>query len=378
MKIITYYLPQFHEISENNEWWGKGFTEWVNVKKAKPLFEGHVQPRIPLNNNYYDLSEYETLKWQIGLAKKYHIWGFCFYHYWFGSKLLLQKPMEMLLEHKELDFPFCISWANENWTNQWVSKDPQILVEQEYGDQTEWKRHFEYLLPFFKDSRYIKHDNKPVVVIYKPGNFPAINDMIEYWENLAKDAGFSGICFMSQVSYQMDRSPSSYKKMSYLLAYEPSAEFVRRTESKSTAIKELKAGIKKIAGKLGIELEGKKLGGLTKFDYREICECITSREPQDDREVPGFFKNWDNTPRKGIKGTVLTNVSSDIFKEYLQKQVQRNKEIYHKDFMFFFAWNEWAEGGFLEPDEADGYQYLEAIDEVLKELDEIPERDYCL
>ena len=215
-------------------------------------------------------------------------------------------------------------------------------------------------------------------MIYKPGNFPAINDMIEYWENLAKDAGFSGICFMSQVSYQMDRSPSSYKKMSYLLAYEPSAEFVRRTESKSTAIKELKAGIKKIAGKLGIELEGKKLGGLTKFDYREICECITSREPQDDREVPGFFKNWDNTPRKGIKGTVLTNVSSDIFKEYLQKQVQRNKEIYHKDFMFFFAWNEWAEGGFLEPDEADGYQYLEAIDEVLKELDEIPERDYCL
>ena len=160
MKIIAFYLPQFHEIPENNEWWGKGFTEWVNVKKAQKLFDGHNQPREPLNDNYYDLKDNSVMDWQISIAKKYGVYGFCFYHYWFNGHLLLQKPVEAFLSNKKQDMPFCICWANEHWTNAWVSKANKVLIEQEYGKEEDWKEHFDYLLPFFKDDRYIKNNGE--------------------------------------------------------------------------------------------------------------------------------------------------------------------------------------------------------------------------
>ena len=163
MKIIAFYLPQYHEIPENNKWWGKGFTEWVNVKKAHPLFEGHYQPRVPLNKNYYNLLDEEVQKWQVSLAKKYGIYGFCFYHYWFDGHLLLEKPVEQWLKNRDLDLPFCICWANENWTQAWVSKESTVLIAQKYGDKEMWRRHFEYLLPYFKDTRYIKENGRPLM-----------------------------------------------------------------------------------------------------------------------------------------------------------------------------------------------------------------------
>ena len=154
MKIIAFYLPQFHNIPENDEWWGNGFTEWTNVKKAKPIFEGHQQPKVPLNNNYYNLLDDNVKVWQADLAKKYGVYGFCYYHYWFNGKMLLEKPMEQMLENKEVDIPFCISWANEPWTKAWVGDEKKMLIAQEYGQEEEWKEHFMYLLPFFKDERY--------------------------------------------------------------------------------------------------------------------------------------------------------------------------------------------------------------------------------
>lgn len=149
MKVIAFYLPQFHNIPENNEWWGDGFTEWVNVMKAKPLFEGHVQPKVPLNNNYYDLLDDGVKIWQAETAKKYGIYGFCYYHYWFNGKLLLEKPMEQMLKNHKIDIPFCICWANEAWTKAWVNST-QTLIPQKYGNKDDWKKHFEYLLPFSK------------------------------------------------------------------------------------------------------------------------------------------------------------------------------------------------------------------------------------
>lgn len=157
MKVIAFYLPQFHETPENNEWWGQGFTEWNNMKAAKPLFEGHNQPRIPLNNNYYNLLDEKTLEWQTKIAREHGVYGFCCYHYWFGSKMLLEKPMEIYLKDKNCDLPFCFCWANETWTNAWAAEtesDRKTLIKQEYGDKEEWERHFQYLLPFFKDERY--------------------------------------------------------------------------------------------------------------------------------------------------------------------------------------------------------------------------------
>lgn len=163
MKILALYLPQFHAIPENDEWWGKGFTEWVNVKKARPLFEGHYQPRIPLNENYYNLLDNSVKKWQIDLAKEHGIYGFCVYHYWFCGKKLLEKPMEQYLADKSLDFPFCFCWANEHWSNAWVSGENKILMAQNFEDREDWDNHFYYMLPFFQDERYIKRRRKTFV-----------------------------------------------------------------------------------------------------------------------------------------------------------------------------------------------------------------------
>ena len=198
MKILAYYLPQFHEVKENNEWWGKGFTEWTNVKKAKKLFEEHNQPRIPLNNNFYDLSEIQSLKWQVSLAKEYGIYGFCMYHYWFNGKLLLEKPVEMFLNNKDLDLPFCFSWANEPWTNGWVSDDNKLLIYHDNSDPNDWVEHYQYFSNFFKDSRYIKIDNKPVLVLYFPTILSHLKEMCECWNELAKKDGFDGIYLMYQ------------------------------------------------------------------------------------------------------------------------------------------------------------------------------------
>ena len=153
MKIIAFYLPQFHNIPENDEWWGDGFTEWVNVKAAKPLFEGHQQPKVPLNDNYYNLLDDNVKIWQAKIAKEHGVYGFCYYHYWFSGKMLLEKPMEQMLKNKAVDIPFCISWANETWTKAWVNDEKKVLILQKYGEKDEWKQHFDYLLPFFKDDR---------------------------------------------------------------------------------------------------------------------------------------------------------------------------------------------------------------------------------
>lgn len=374
MKLIAFYLPQFHSIPENDKWWGAGFTEWVNVKKARPLFDGHCQPRIPYDNNYYNLLDVDTLRWQTRLAKKNHIWGFCFYHYWFGEKLLLGKPMELFLENKDIDMPFCISWANENWTNQWVSNSPQILIRQEYGDEREWERHFKYLLPFFRDDRYIKNQNKPIVVIYKPTNFERINEMLECWDTLAIKNGFSGVSAISQISYEAKDKSEYFVKMDYLLEYQPTDIFIGKTRTKNVFVRQIKSIIKKMALGMGIDLEGKKISaGLVKYNYADIWKKVLEKGPESEQSVPGCFVDWDNTPRKGNKGTVLVDASPTLFKEYFLQQVKHCKSDYQKDFMFIFAWNEWAEGGYLEPDEAYQEGYLTAIKETLEELGEVPD-----
>ena len=169
VKIIPFYLPQFHEIPENNKWWGEGFTEWTNVRKAKPLFEGHRQPKIPLDNNYYNLMDDNVKIWQAKIAKEHGIFGFCYYHYWFkNGRKLLEKPAEQMLQNQEIDIPFCFCWANENWSKNWDGGNREVIMEQHYGGKQDWEMHFQYLLPFFRDKRYITVHGKPIFVIYKP------------------------------------------------------------------------------------------------------------------------------------------------------------------------------------------------------------------
>lgn len=201
IKTIAFYLPQYHAIPENDKFWGKGFTEWVNTKKATPLFEGHYQPKVPLNENYYNLLDDDVKIWQANLAKKYGVFGFCYYHYWFkDGKKLLEKPLEQMLQNKDVDIPFCMSWANENWSKRWDGGNQEIIAEQDYGTEDDWKKHLLYMVQFFKDERYITLNGDPVFLIYKPEEIPDLHRMVTYWQSEIKKFGFNRICLMIQNS----------------------------------------------------------------------------------------------------------------------------------------------------------------------------------
>lgn len=375
MKVIAYYLPQFHEIPENNEWWGEGFTEWTNVKKARPLFEGHAQPRVPLNDNYYDLSHKETMRWQIDLAHQYGVYGFCFYHYWFNGKMLLEKPAEYLLADKTLDMHFCFSWANEPWTNGWVSDKANVLMPQRYGGKPEWKAHFDYLLPFFKDDRYIKHDGKPLFVLYKPDVVPNLNEMLDYYQELAKEAGLPGISFAYQQLYLNEWKMPDDSRFDLNIHFEPIYAFRDLTYNKHRVLRKIKRNISRfLEMHTHINIERVSVTkGLVTPDYDEIWKLILKREPTSSKDVPGAFTDWDNTPRRGMNGKIYMGACPEKFKQYFSNQVKRARNVYHQDMIFVYAWNEWAEGGYLEPDERFKYGYLEAIRSGLLENNEFPE-----
>ncbi len=341
IKIFALYLPQYHQIPENNEWWGNGFTEWTNVKKAKPLFNGHNQPRVPLDNNYYNLLEDHTFEWQIKLAKEYGIDAFCFYHYWFNGKLLLEKPLNNYLINKKLDFPFFFSWANEPWARTWDGRDTELLMPQRYGGDPDIINHFKYVLPFFQDKRYVKIGNKPIFVLYRANSITYLEDMISIWNSLAKQNGFDGVFFIESLTiYQNDKLSNNTDACFY---FEPMWSniqngFIERLFMKFTA----------------------KFFAPRKRSYHTSMKRIINKEQLTSNRYAGFFVDWDNTPRKGYKGLVYKNTSVKVFESYFRKQIIKMKQK-KCPFVFINAWNEWGEGTYLEPDTANGYSFLEAI-----------------
>ena len=387
MKIIAFYLPQFHDIPENDEWWGKGFTEWVNVKKARPLYKGHEQPRIPLNNNYYNLLDDDVKVWQAKLAKKYGIYGFCYYHYWFGGKLLLEKPMEQMLANPDIDILFCISWANEPWTKAWVN-EKKVLIPQFYGGKKEWKEHFEYLLKFFKDERYIKEDGKPLLVIYRAEVIECLNDMLDYWNKLAKENGFNGMVYAYQ-NITFDLIPGKDdSRFKYNIEFQPSYAWNDMNNVSTLKKSGVWNSLRNIRRDFFLWLEKKMGFDVAKYfeysrkekekvlttSYDEAWKAILEHVPSNEKCVPGAFVGWDNTPRKGYRGQVYFGDDPKKFHRYMSEQIKRAKDVYHKDMIFMYAWNEWAEGGYLEPDVRFGYSNLEAIKDALIENGEFPIR----
>ena len=387
MKIIAFYLPQFHDIPENDEWWGKGFTEWVNVKKARPLYKGHEQPRIPLNNNYYNLLDDDVKVWQAKLAKKYGIYGFCYYHYWFGGKLLLEKPMEQMLANPDIDIPFCISWANEPWTKAWVN-EKKVLIPQFYGGKKEWKEHFEYLLKFFKDERYIKEDGKPLLVIYRAEVIECLNDMLDYWNKLAKENGFNGMVYAYQ-NITFDLIPGKDdSRFKYNIEFQPSYAWNDMNNVSTLKKSGVWNSLRNIRRDIFLWLEKKMGFDVAKYfeysrkekekvlttSYDEAWKAILEHVPSNEKCVPGAFVGWDNTPRKGYRGQVYFGDDPKKFHRYMSEQIKRAKDVYHKDMIFMYAWNEWAEGGYLEPYVRFGYSNLEAIKDALIENGEFPIR----
>lgn len=374
VKIIPFYLPQFHSIPENDEWWGEGFTEWTNVKKAQPLFAGHDQPRIPLNENYYDLLDDEVKIWQANLAKEYGIFGFCYYHYWFkGGRQLLEKPAEQMLVNKKVDLPFCFCWANENWSKNWDGGNREVIMEQDYGDMKDWENHFQYLLPFFKDERYITVDGKPLFVIYKPEQMIDVYQMVCYFRKRATEEGFPGMC----IAFQF---PTYYADMyyredvfDYRIEFEPVYSRTVNSMRHPGTTKRVSI-MRKIGGEKVVSAYRKlrqskmknmwpKAQNLSMFFYDEAWEKIRNNAWTHDF-LPGAFVDWDNTPRNK-HGVMYEGFSVEKFGSYMKQLVRRaNKE--NKPMLFINAWNEWGEGAFLEPDEKYGYGKLEAIKEAQK------------
>lgn len=359
MRTIAFYLPQFHAIPENDKWWGTGFTEWTNVRNAKSQFRGHIQPEEPYADNYYNLLDEKAQIWQSDLALEYGIDAFCYYHYWFEGKLLLEKPMENMLNNKSIRIQYCICWANETWSRTWDGNETSILIKQNYSeDELAWKAHFDYLCRFLKDERYIKVSNKPVLIIYKPQLITNCKKMLIYWDKLAQNEGFAGLYlgFQHNSAFEFDMSALGFD---FGIEFEP-----------FYSVRELE--LEKRNDKLGLIkrafihpswiynlIEVKIFHKPKKYDYKEIWERILSRK-REKNIMPGAFVGWDNTPRMNNKATVFVGSTPSRFNDYFS-QLYKDAKDNNKDFLFINAWNEWAEGAHLEPDKRNGYGYLEAI-----------------
>jgi lipopolysaccharide biosynthesis protein len=353
IKLIAFYLPQFHPTETNNKFWGENFTEWTNVRKAKPLFSGHYAPRIPADLGYYDLREEQTRIAQAQMAKTYGIYGFCYYHYWFGrGRRELTLPFSEVLQSGNPDFPFMLCWANESWHTKFWDKDgkahsKKLLVEQKYCGESDYTQHFLSILPAFKDKRYIKIDNKPLFMIYQPLQFRDIQTFITLWQNLAKQNGLEGIIFIGQTQH-IDSD--------YNIILEKGFDFVNSVNFYN-ALKQ-RSLIKKIYDSFRRNLFN------TPFiaSYANAVKFMITKFEYNENVLPCVLPNWDHTARSGKNGYVLTNSTPELWGELLKNtfKIVTNKPQ-NKQIIFIKSWNEWAEGNHLEPDSKFGKRYLQEL-----------------
>ena len=362
-KILAYHLPAYHRIPENDEWHGEGFTEWTTTKKGVAFSKHQTQPRVPLNNKYYDLSELEDIRWQCETARNYGVDGFCFYHYWFNGKKIFEKPSEMLLKNKDIEIEYCFAWANEEWRNTWNDKldTAELLLAQNYDDPTDWVTHFEYLLDFFKDKRYIKVDNCPVFMIYHIENIPEYEDKFNKWNDMAKEAGFNGIYLI-----QMVNNDESVKIESCVVDAKVDFE-PNKTLSTRNAYAVSLWRIRRFIYNKFVKKNKLYQYFYDVVNYKSFCSTLLRKKYV--RSANYFYSmvvDWDNTARKQKRGWIMKNSSPSLFAKYF-KRVYLNSIKENKPFIFIFAWNEWGEGAYLEPDTRNQYGYLEKIKEIVKE-----------
>lgn len=350
-RLIAFYLPQFHPIPENDKWWGKGFTEWSNVSKAKPLFRGHHQPNLPVDLGFYDLRLPEVRSEQAEMAKKYGIDGFCYWHYWFSGKRLLERPVNDIISSGEPDFPFCLAWANEPWSRRWTGQPLDVLQDQTYGGDEDDRRHFESLLLALSDKRAIKIDGKPVFMIYKANALPNCKRTTDIWRDMAVKHGLSGLYLISietSGTYGWDPRQGGFDAA---LEFQPNWSKINFSKKRAT-IKNL------------VKLRKTQL--LT-HDYGKLWPSLISPEP-DYLLYRGVFPRWDNSPRKGKDALIICNSTPEEYGRWLKHTVDLIKDKPSEQRIIFInAWNEWAEGNYLEPDLKYGHAYLEATYDAVKE-----------
>lgn len=354
-RLIAFYLPQYHEIPENDEWWGKGFTDWRNVAKAEPLFPGHYQPRIPADLGFYDLRQEETRIAQADLAKKYGIEGFCYYHYWFNGRRLLELPLEELLKSGKPDFPFCICWANENWTRRWDGENQQILMRQDYCEEDD-RRHIQSLLPVFEDKRYLRVNGKPLFLVYRTENIPNPARMAEIWRQEARKAGI-GDLYLCRVESIGTCDPHD-------INFDAALEFA--PDWKNT-------GPRLMADSQQLSQAGRDLTPDCENNYIYSYQALTDTMMA--KEIPGYkwFRcvtpSWDNWARRKKGANIYLGSTPQKYKAWLSRAIDiTNARLFGEErIVFVNAWNEWAEGNYLEPDQRFGHAYLEATKQALAE-----------
>ena len=357
-RLVAYYLPQFHPIPENDAWWGKGFTEWTNAAKARPRFRGHYQPHVPADLGFYDLRLPEVRAAQAAMAHEYGIEAFCYFHYWFAGKRLLERPFSEVLASREPDFPFCLCWANQTWTSIWHGAPDRVLIEQEYPGMEDHRRHFDTLLPAFFDKRYMRVDGKPIFVLFKPRELPDSLRVLDYWRELALKAGLPGMFFVAEYHRpDWDPKPSGYDAVVMNNLWPWRYEKPKWNQP-----------LRKIREKYQRMMNMPKV-----VRYDQVIDSLVPEPVPGIESFPCLFPNFDNTPRTGENGIVLHGSTPELFQRHLRRALDRLDDTpRERRILFVKSWNEWAEGNHLEPDLKFGLRYLEVLREELLEDRRIP------
>lgn len=347
VRFIAYYLPQYHPIPVNDHAWGSGFTEWTNATKALPRYVGHYQPRLPADLGFYDLRSADTIARQADLARRGGIYGFCLHNYWFGGKRLLETPLELILANPDIDIPFCLNWANENWSRRWDGGDNEILVAQHYSPADD-VAYAESLIPAVEDPRYIRIDGRPLVLLYRPGILPDARATVERWREVFVRHGIANPYIVTTEAFQGgDPRPEGFDATAGF----PPHKFFQGTAA--TRIRKLDP----------------QFYGIAK-SYEQVAKAAINSMPKDYMYFPGVMPAWDNEARKPQRGTSFYGSTPALYgrwlraaAEYVMKQPSTDERI-----VFINAWNEWAEGTYLEPDRHFGHAYLAETARVLGSL----------
>lgn len=350
IRPLAIVLPQFHPTPENDAWWGPGFTEWTNVTKARPQFNNHYQPHYPAHLGYYDMRLMETLEAQAQMAKEHGIYGFCYYHYWFNGKRMLHEPIDRILDQKKPEFPFMFCWANENWTRTWDGRSNEVLLQQNYSAADDLN-HIQWLCKnVFSDKRYITIDNKPVFAIYRANLFPDMQATITLWKNEAKKLGFNGLYIIGVKTMGAFDDPAQMG-FDAALDFQPDWSQLQKDN---------------LWWRLKYKFNLAKKDNFI-FDYKEVTEKMMARPKANYKNFPCVLPSWDNSPRKKAQAVIMTDSTPALFGNWLEHTVQ-HFEPYSPDenLLFINAWNEWAEGNHLEPDQKWGMGFLEQVKEKVK------------
>ncbi len=360
-RLLALYLPQFHPVPENDEWWGPGFTEWTNVARARPRYRGHEQPRIPGELGFYDLRVPETRHAQAALAREHGIEAFCYWHYWFGGRRILERPFAEVLDDAEPDLPFCLGWANQTWSGVWYGETDRILIDQQYPGLDDHRRHFDLLVRAFHDPRYVRVDGRPVFVVFRPDELPDAARVADLWRTLAVDAGLPGIHLVGMEHGEGWRCEA--------VGFDARI-VIRLTEMFTLRVSSPLLRARRFA------LRSRRYAALDPKVFRKPVHVypydrVTPRlvpavlEPSD---YPCVIPNWDNTPRSGSRGSVMADSTPERYAAHLETAVRavEDRPAEHR-LVVIKSWNEWAEGNYLEPDRRWGRAYLEATRDIVRD-----------